>query len=202
MISPGKSKFKQGSQPRQQDPPNVENDSKITCSSTSSPIPPTKIVFLVLPPSSMFVARAMNDNVRVSESRVVNGPGPMRACSNNPHRRPPSSLIRVDGLSAVCQGHGRLATLTYRRAASTKYGTRVTLIFLRHSNTSIAYVNLVCTLVQDANWKISCYPPCRLFSRMSQAHLDLSRKTLRNLLPHDSLSVTLLPFYSRDVTFS
>ena len=59
MISPGKeySKFKQEKQLRQQDPPNVENVSKMTCSSTSSPIPPTKIVFLlVLPPSSMLVA--------------------------------------------------------------------------------------------------------------------------------------------------
>jgi hypothetical protein len=52
----------QGRQPHQQDPPNVENASKITCSSTSSPIPPTKIVFLVLPPSSMLVVRAMNES--------------------------------------------------------------------------------------------------------------------------------------------
>ena len=37
-------------------------------------------------------------------------------------------------------------------------------------------------------------------SWMSQAHRDPSRKTLRNLLPHDSLSITLLPVCSGEVT--
>jgi hypothetical protein len=44
-------------------------------------------------------------------------------------------------------------------------------------------------------------PALQTLSWMSQAHRDLSRKTFPNLLPHNSLSVTLLPFYSGEVIF-